>query len=125
MLHVRDILIRPEASPSELARPAPRLQKTTTIPEAVSTLQDAHAHVGIVTDAARGHRMVSLNDLLGESLDVRALVTRAVADILDTERSAGARAPPGPSLSLSAPSANRRSLPRPLLTNQRLQVIRK
>ncbi|AWS47792.1 hemolysin family protein [Streptosporangium sp. 'caverna'] len=77
VLHVRDILIRPEASPSELARPAPRLQKTTTIPEAVSTLQDAHAHVGIVTDAGgEVIGMVSLTDLLGELLDVRALVTR-------------------------------------------------
>jgi CBS domain containing-hemolysin-like protein len=77
VLHVRDILLRPEASSSELARPAPRLQKTTTIPEAVSALQDARAHVGIVTDAGgEVIGMVSLTDLLGELLDVRALVTR-------------------------------------------------
>ncbi|WP_326826690.1 hemolysin family protein [Streptosporangium sp. NBC_01756] len=76
VLHVRDVLIRPEASPAELARPVPRLERSTTIPEAVSVLQDAHAHVGLVTDNGEVAGMVSLTDLLGELLDVRALATR-------------------------------------------------
>jgi len=77
VVHVRDILVRPEASPAELARPVPRLDKATTIPDAVSTLQDAHAHLGLVTDnGGEVVGMVSLTDLLGEVLDVRALATR-------------------------------------------------
>ncbi|MER6824925.1 hemolysin family protein [Streptosporangium sp. NPDC000563] len=77
VVHVRDILVRPEASPAELARPVPRLDKATTIPDAVSTLQDAHAHLGLVTEnGGEVVGMVSLTDLLGEVLDVRVLATR-------------------------------------------------
>ncbi|MFF5208573.1 hemolysin family protein [Streptosporangium sp. NPDC000396] len=77
VLHIRDALIRPGASPAELARPVPRLEKTTTIPEAVSVLQDAHAHVGLVTgENGEVAGMVSLTDLLGELLDVRVLAAR-------------------------------------------------
>ncbi|GAA3419412.1 hemolysin family protein [Streptosporangium vulgare] len=77
VVHVRDILVRPEASPAELARPVPRLGKATTIPDAVSTLQDAHAHLGLVTDGGgEVVGMVSLTDLLGEILDVRIPATR-------------------------------------------------
>ncbi|MEU3167226.1 hemolysin family protein [Streptosporangium sp. NPDC006930] len=77
VVHVRDILVRPEASPAELARPVPRLDKATTIPDAVSTLQDAHAHLGLVTEnGGEVVGMVSLTDLLGEVLDVRVLAAR-------------------------------------------------
>ncbi|GAA3423729.1 hypothetical protein GCM10018953_09120 [Streptosporangium nondiastaticum] len=77
VLHVRDLLIRPGESPAELARPAPRLAKTTTISEAVAVLQDAHAHVGLVTDeGGEVAGMVSLTDLVGEILDVRVLAAR-------------------------------------------------
>ncbi|MER5323606.1 hemolysin family protein [Streptosporangium roseum] len=77
VLHVRDVLVRPGATPAELARPVPRLEKSTTIPEAVSVLQEAHAHVGLVTDGGgEVAGMVSLTDLLGELLDVRILATR-------------------------------------------------
>ncbi|GAA3161122.1 hemolysin family protein [Planomonospora alba] len=77
VLHVRDVLVRPEASPAELARPVPRLAAATTVSEAVAALQDAHAHVGLVTDAAdRVVGMVSLTDLLGELLDVKVPVAR-------------------------------------------------
>ncbi|MEU4407772.1 hemolysin family protein [Streptosporangium sp. NPDC023963] len=77
VVHVRDILVRPEASPAELARPVPRLAKETTIPDAVSTLQDAHAHLGLVTDGGgEVIGMVSLTDLLGEILDVRMPASR-------------------------------------------------
>ncbi|MER5644821.1 hemolysin family protein [Streptosporangium sp. NPDC002524] len=77
VVHVRDILVRPEASPGELARPVPRLAKATTIPDAVSMLQDAHAHLGLVTDGGgEVVGMVSLTDLLGEILDVRIPATR-------------------------------------------------
>jgi CBS domain containing-hemolysin-like protein len=74
VLHIRDALIRPEASPAELARPVPRLERTTTVSEAVATLQEAHAHVGLVRDADEVVGMVSLTDLLGELLDVRVPV---------------------------------------------------
>ncbi|GAA3079207.1 hemolysin family protein [Streptosporangium carneum] len=74
VLHVRDLLVRPGATPAELARPVPRLARETTIPEAVSALQEAHAHVGLVTEGGEVVGMVSLTDLLGELLDVRALV---------------------------------------------------
>ncbi|GII04804.1 hemolysin family protein [Planobispora takensis] len=76
VLHVRDALVRPEASPGELARPVPRLPRSTTIPDAVAALQDAHAHVGLITDAGEVIGMVSLTDLLGELLDVRAPAAR-------------------------------------------------
>lgn len=77
VVHVRDILVRPEASPGELARPVPRLAKATTIPDAVSALQDAHAHLGLVMDGGgEVVGMVSLTDLLGEILDVRIPATR-------------------------------------------------
>ncbi|GAA2896422.1 hemolysin family protein [Streptosporangium fragile] len=77
VVHVRDALVRPEASPAELARPVPRLAKATTIPEAVYVLQDARAHVGLITDGNdEAVGMVSLTDLLGELLDVRVLATR-------------------------------------------------
>lgn len=78
VLHVRDALVRPGASPAELARPVPRLEKDTTIPEAVAVLQDARAHVGLVTGGGDGRvlGMVSLTDLLGELLDMRALAAR-------------------------------------------------
>jgi CBS domain containing-hemolysin-like protein len=77
VVHIRDILVRPDASPAELARPVPRLDKATTIPDAVSALQDAHAHLGLVTDGGgEVVGMVSLTDLLGEILGVRVLATR-------------------------------------------------
>ncbi|MFI6509892.1 hemolysin family protein [Streptosporangium sp. NPDC050855] len=77
VVHVRDVLVRPEATPAELARPVPRLEAGTTIPDAVSALQDARAHLGLVTDGGgEVIGMVSLTDLLGEILDVRALTAR-------------------------------------------------
>nr|WP_221473103.1 hemolysin family protein [Planomonospora venezuelensis] len=76
VLHVRDVLVRPAASPAELARPVPRLPRSTTVPEAVAALQDARAHVGLVTDADEVVGMVSLTDLLGELLDVKIMTAR-------------------------------------------------
>ncbi|GGS87262.1 membrane protein [Planobispora rosea] len=76
VLHVRDVLVRPGTSPAELARPVPRLARTTTISEAVAALQDARAHVGLVTDAGEVVGMVSLTDLLGELLDIKLAVPR-------------------------------------------------
>ncbi|MEV7012978.1 hemolysin family protein [Streptosporangium sp. NPDC051022] len=76
VLHVRDALVRPGATPAELARPVPRLDKSTTVPEAVSVLQEARAHVGLITDGGEVAGMVSLTDLLGELLDMRVLATR-------------------------------------------------
>ncbi|MBG0827048.1 HlyC/CorC family transporter [Planomonospora sp. ID67723] len=76
VLHVRDALVRPAASPAELARPVPRLAKGTTVPEAVAALQDARAHVGLITDDGEVVGMVSLTDLLGELLDVRTVPAR-------------------------------------------------
>ncbi|MCG5219672.1 hemolysin family protein [Streptosporangium sp. KLBMP 9127] len=77
VLHVRDVLTRPGHTPAELARPVPRLQPATNIPEAVAALQDAHAHLGLVTDGDdKVIGMVSLTDLLGELLDTSAATSR-------------------------------------------------
>ncbi|GLW09802.1 membrane protein [Microtetraspora sp. NBRC 13810] len=73
VLHVRDTLTQPDRGPAVLARPVPRLQPWVTVPEAVTALQDARAHVGLVTDATGVVvGMVSLTDLLGELLDTSA-----------------------------------------------------
>ena len=73
-VHIRDIIVRPDASPTELSGRCPALDKATTISDAVSTLQDAHAHLGLVTDGGgEVVGMVSLTDLLGEILGVRVL----------------------------------------------------
>ncbi|WP_424536860.1 hemolysin family protein [Sphaerisporangium viridialbum] len=72
VLHVRDTLIRPGNAPETLMSPAPRLESSTTIPEAVALLQDAHAHLGLVTDQeGRVTGLVSLTDLVGELLNTR------------------------------------------------------
>jgi CBS domain containing-hemolysin-like protein len=68
VLHVRDTLVRPGHSPRELAKPAPRLTASTTIPEAVATLQDARAHLGLVLTGGRVTGMISLTDLIGQLL---------------------------------------------------------
>ncbi|WP_248964471.1 hemolysin family protein [Sphaerisporangium perillae] len=85
VLHVRDTLINPGTPPEELMSPAPRLQPSTTIPEAVERLQDAHAHLGLVTGKdGRVTGMVSLTDLVGELLNTRT--PRAAG--LDRQRTA-------------------------------------
>ncbi|TDD12724.1 HlyC/CorC family transporter [Nonomuraea deserti] len=71
-LHARDALLNPGKTARELAREVPRLRSTTQIPEAVTALQEARAHLALVTDqhdAIIG--MVSLTDLVGELLDTR------------------------------------------------------
>jgi CBS domain containing-hemolysin-like protein len=74
VLHVRDALVEPGRSAADLARPVPRLTTATTVPEALTTLQDARAHLGLVA-GGNGEVLgiVSLNDLLGELLDTRTL----------------------------------------------------
>ncbi|MFE3454911.1 hemolysin family protein [Nonomuraea sp. NPDC059194] len=73
VLHARDAVLRPEATAGELARPLPRLACVTQVPEAVAALQDARAHLGLVTAGDQSViGMVSLGDLLGELLDTRA-----------------------------------------------------
>ncbi|GII84683.1 membrane protein [Sphaerisporangium siamense] len=72
VLHVRDTLIHPGVPPEKLITELPRLESATTLPEAVARLQEAHAHVGLVTDpsgAVAG--LVSLTDLVGELLNTR------------------------------------------------------
>ncbi|MCK2214383.1 hemolysin family protein [Actinomadura sp. ATCC 31491] len=72
-LHARDALLRPEATAESLKRPLPRLACVTQVPEAVTALQDARAHLALVTNAAGAViGMVSLTDLLGQLLDTRA-----------------------------------------------------
>ncbi|NBE91945.1 HlyC/CorC family transporter [Nonomuraea sp. KC401] len=71
-LHARDALLNPGKTARELAREVPRLRSTTQIPEAVTALQEARAHLALVTDqqdAVIG--MVTLTDLVGELLDTR------------------------------------------------------
>ncbi|MFC6083291.1 hemolysin family protein [Sphaerisporangium aureirubrum] len=72
VLHVRSALVEPGRTSEELMSPAPRLGASTTIPEAVARLQDARAHLGLVTDTRdRVVGLVSLSDLIGELLDTR------------------------------------------------------
>ncbi|MEO3874084.1 hemolysin family protein [Nonomuraea sp. B12E4] len=71
-LHVRDALLRPAGTAGELSRPLPKLPCTTQVPEAVTSLQEARAHLALVTDQQDSViGMVSLTDLLGELLDTR------------------------------------------------------
>ncbi|MEU7741046.1 hemolysin family protein [Nonomuraea sp. NPDC049158] len=74
VLHARDALINPNRAAGDLARPVPRLPCVTQVPEAVTALQEAHAHLALVTDqAGTVIGMVSLTDLVGELLDTRAM----------------------------------------------------
>ncbi|MGW0807103.1 hemolysin family protein [Nonomuraea sp. NPDC002799] len=73
VLHARDALLQPTRRAGDLARPIPRLACVTQVPEAVTALQEARAHLALVidqTEAVIG--MVSLTDLLGELLDTKA-----------------------------------------------------
>ncbi|SDM10057.1 hemolysin family protein [Nonomuraea jiangxiensis] len=71
-LHARDALLRPTGTAADLSRPLPRLRCTTQVPEAVTSLQEARAHLALVTDQQDSViGMVSLTDLLGELLDTR------------------------------------------------------
>ncbi|MFI9558972.1 hemolysin family protein [Nonomuraea endophytica] len=74
VLHARDTLLRTDATAATLARPLPRLACVTQVPEAVTALQEARAHLGLVTSADGSViGLVSLTDLLGELLDMRAI----------------------------------------------------
>ncbi|GAA4573357.1 hemolysin family protein [Planotetraspora kaengkrachanensis] len=69
VLHVRDVLVQPGRPLAELATPAPRLPSVTTVPDAVTVLQDAHAELGLVTDRnGEAIGMISLATLVGELL---------------------------------------------------------
>ncbi len=69
VLHVRDVLIHPGRPPEELATPAPRVAASTTVPDAVAVLQEAHAQVGLVTnDSGEVIGMISLPTLIGQLL---------------------------------------------------------
>ncbi|MEU4230903.1 hemolysin family protein [Nonomuraea sp. NPDC026600] len=74
VLHARDALIHPNRTAADLARPIPKLPCVTQAPEAVTALQEARAHLALVTTQdGKIIGMVSLTDLLGELLDTRAL----------------------------------------------------
>ncbi|WP_327088414.1 hemolysin family protein [Nonomuraea sp. NBC_01738] len=76
MLHARDALLQPAATAAELTRPMPRLPCVTQVPEAVTMLQEARAHLGLVTGGDGSViGMVSLTDLLGQLLDTRTVAT--------------------------------------------------
>lgn len=73
VLHARDALLQPARTAGDLARQAPRLACVMQVPEAVTALQEARAHVALVTGqdgAVIG--LVTLTDLIGELLDTRA-----------------------------------------------------
>ncbi|MFI6485352.1 hemolysin family protein [Nonomuraea sp. NPDC050663] len=72
VIHARDAFLRPSARAGELARELPRLPCVTQVPEAVAALQEARAHLALVTGGDDVIGMVSLTDLLGELLDTRA-----------------------------------------------------
>lgn len=73
-LHARDALLSPASTAGDLSRPMPRLACVTQVPEAVTALQDARAHLALVTNqAGTVIGMVSLTDLLGELLDTRTM----------------------------------------------------
>lgn len=70
VLHVRDVLIHPERRPEELVTSAPRVPEGTTVPDAVTVLQEARAQLGLVTDAAgRVVGVIDLTTLLGELMN--------------------------------------------------------
>ncbi|MEU6713858.1 hemolysin family protein [Nonomuraea sp. NPDC046802] len=74
VLHARDALLSPSSKASDLSRPLPRLACTTQVPEAVTALQEARAHLALVTDQADSViGMVSQTDLLGELLDTNSV----------------------------------------------------
>ncbi|GGO13228.1 membrane protein [Microbispora rosea subsp. aerata] len=69
VLHVRDAVLQPGRRAGELATPVPRMAKDTTIPDAVTLLQEAHAQVGLVTDAGGTPvGVIDLTTLVGELL---------------------------------------------------------
>ncbi|MEU8250224.1 hemolysin family protein [Nonomuraea sp. NPDC048916] len=74
VLHVRDALLQPDRTAGELARPVPRLAGATQVPEGVTALQEARAHLALVTgQGGVVVGMVTLTDLLGELLDTRTM----------------------------------------------------
>ncbi|MFG1708486.1 hemolysin family protein [Nonomuraea sp. M3C6] len=74
VLHARDALLQPTSTAGDLSRSLPKLPCVTQVPEAVTTLQEARAHLALVTNQEGSViGMVSLTDLLGELLDMRAL----------------------------------------------------
>ncbi|MGN9837626.1 hemolysin family protein [Nonomuraea sp. H19] len=74
VLHARDALLNPSSTAEELSHPLPRLACLTQVPEAVTALQEARAHLALVTNQSGSViGMVSLTDLLGELLDTRTL----------------------------------------------------
>ncbi|MFG1947328.1 hemolysin family protein [Nonomuraea sp. NPDC048826] len=74
VLHARDALLEPGRTAGELARPVPELPSLTQVPEAVAALQEARAHLALVTGAdGTIIGMVSLTDLLGQLLDTRTI----------------------------------------------------
>lgn len=72
VLHARDAVLQPESLAGDLARPMPRLPCVTQVPEAVTALQEARAHLGLVMGGEDVIGLVSLSDLLGVLLDTRA-----------------------------------------------------
>ncbi|GAA1018539.1 hemolysin family protein [Acrocarpospora pleiomorpha] len=71
VLHIRDTLIHPNQPPSALATPTPRIPHTTPTPDAVTTLQDAHAHLGVVVDSHNTPiGTITLNTLTAQLLTV-------------------------------------------------------
>jgi CBS domain containing-hemolysin-like protein len=69
VLHVRDALVAPGRGLEELVTPAPRVAKGTTIPEAVTVLQEARAQLGLVTDeSGTPVGVIDLTTLVGELL---------------------------------------------------------
>jgi CBS domain containing-hemolysin-like protein len=72
-LHARDALLNPSSRASALSHTVPHLPCVTQIPEAVQAMQEARAHLALVTNQSGSViGMVSLTDLLGELLDTRA-----------------------------------------------------
>ncbi|WP_214108109.1 hemolysin family protein [Acrocarpospora catenulata] len=71
VLHLRDTLIHPATPLATLVTPAPHIPATATIPDALTTLQDAHAHLAAVTDqVGRPVGVISLNTLTAQLLTV-------------------------------------------------------
>ncbi|MGI5162307.1 hemolysin family protein [Microbispora sp. CA-102843] len=69
VLHVRDAVLQPGRRAGELATPAPRMAKDTTVSDAVTLLQEAHAQLGLVTDAGGTPvGVIDLTTLVGELL---------------------------------------------------------
>jgi CBS domain containing-hemolysin-like protein len=75
VLHMRDVvgrevMDRQPVTARAVARPVPRMDAATVLPEAVARLQAGRSHLGLVTSGGEVVGLVSQTDLIGQLLDM-------------------------------------------------------